>query len=51
MRMAFFHIGRYGLGRTIDADDYAIAFSILNTMMKAWAADLHLWAKQEECYF
>lgn len=51
MRMAFFHIGRYGLGRTIDANDYSIAFSILNTMIKAWSADLHLWAKQEGMLF
>lgn len=51
MRMAFFHIGRYGLGRTVDADDYAIAFSILNTMIKAWSADFHLWARQEGMLF
>lgn len=48
IRMAFFHIGKYGNGRTIAAEDYDIASNILNAMIKKWQAQgLHLWAKQE----
>lgn len=50
--MAFFHIGRYGIGRTIEADDYNFASKILNSMVKAWQAmGLHLWTKQEGIVF
>jgi hypothetical protein len=47
IQMAFFHIGKYGNGRDIAPEDYSIARTILNTMLKSWSADLHLWAKQE----
>lgn len=52
IRMAFFHIGKYGNGRTIQAEDYNIASSVLNAMIKEWQAmGLHLWAKQEGFLF
>lgn len=47
IKMALFHIGKYGNGRTIEAEDYNIVGSILNDMIKEWEPDLHLWTKQE----
>lgn len=47
IQMAFFHIGKYGNGRDIAPEDYSVAKTILNTMLKSWSADLHLWAIQE----
>lgn len=52
IRMAFFHIGKYGNGRTIASDDYFIASNLLNAMIKEWQGmGLHLWAKQEGLLF
>lgn len=52
IRMAFFHIGKYGNGRTLTADDLFIAQNILNAMVKEWMGmGLHLWSKQEGIIF
>lgn len=45
-------IGVYGIGRTVSAEDQAVAMSFLNKMVKAWSSQgLHLWAKQEATLF
>lgn len=45
---AFQIIGKYGLGRTISAEDLTLAVSFLNMMVKAWSTKgLLLWAKEE----
>ncbi len=47
IKVAFFHIGKYANGRTIEAEDYFIASQLLNDMIKEWEPDLHLWTKTE----
>ena len=47
IKMAFFHIGKYANGRTIEAEDYFVASQLLNDMIKEWEPDLHLWTKTE----
>lgn len=45
---AFQLLGIYGLGRTVSTEDMTFSASMLNKMVKSWAAmGLHLWAKQE----
>lgn len=46
--MAFQHLGVYGLGRTVSAEDMAFAVSLLNALIKSWSTQgLHLWCKSE----
>lgn len=45
---AFSKIGRYGIGKTVSAEDMALAVRALNKMIKAWEKfGLHLWTKTE----
>ncbi len=49
---AFQLLGVYGIGRTVSAEDEALANNFLNKMVKAWGAKgLHLWAKEEAVLF
>lgn len=49
---AFALLGVYGVGRTVSAEDMALANNLLNKMVKAWQAQgLHLWAKEEAYLF
>lgn len=45
---AFQILGVYGIGRTVSSEDLTFASSMLNKMVKAWAAKgLHLWCKTD----
>ncbi len=52
INLAFQLIGVYGIGRTASAEDYTLASSLLNLMLKRWQSyGYHLWAKQEGVLF
>lgn len=45
---AFQHLGVYGVGQTMSAEDVAFAITTLNAMIKTWGCQgLHLWCKGE----
>ena len=49
---AFQLLGVYGLGRTVSAEDMAVANSFLNKMIKSWQSrGLHLWSTEEAYMF
>lgn len=49
---AFQLLGVYGLGRTVSAEDIALANTMLNMMVKAWQGQgIHLWTNEEAYLF